>query len=232
MSQLVNLPQGTLVFPDLPTLPPGLVLAGGRKPAVNWLTQVGANCKEIFVADKGLNYAVAAGLKPSLVVGDGDSADAALWTRAKSETLVKEFPVAKDHTDLQLLLQELPPDRLYLCSGVWGGRYDHLYSAVHSLAALVQKCQLPVLIADERELMVLLPAGKKCTFTPPPEERPQAVSVLPLCGKTCCSLSGVRWPLEHAVLTESDPYAVSNELVKESLEFTSEDGIAALYIAG
>ena len=232
MSQLVTLPQGTIAFPDLPPLPLGLVLAGGRKPAVNWLTQVGTSCKEVFVADKGLNYAAAAQLQPLLVVGDGDSADEELWRKAKSETLVKEFPVAKDHTDLQLLLQELPPDRLYLCSGVWGGRFDHLYSAIHSLAALVQQRQLPLLVADERELMVLLPAGKKCVFTPPPEERPQAVSVLPLCGKVSCSLDGVRWPLEHAVLTAADPYAVSNELVKESLEFTSEDGIAALYIAG
>src|SRR5574344_3171415 len=223
MSQVLTLPQGTLSFMDLLPLPVGMVLAGGRKPAVNWLTRVGESCKEVFAADKGLDYAKASGLKPLLVVGDGDSADRSLWEEAKATTIVKEFPVAKDHTDLQLLLQELPPDRLYIMSGVWGGRYDHLYSAVHSLAALVQKCQLPVLIADERELMVLLPAGKKCTFTPPPEERPQAVSVLPLCGKTCCSLSGVRWPLEHAVLTESDPYAVSNELVKESLEFTSED---------
>ncbi|SRR5574344_2103698 len=232
MSQVLTLPQGTLSFMDLLPLPVGMVLAGGRKPAVNWLTRVGESCKEVFAADKGLDYAKASGLKPLLVVGDGDSADRSLWEEAKATTIVKEFPVAKDHTDLQLLLQELPPDRLYIMSGVWGGRFDHLFSAIHSLAEVVKKRQLPVVVADERELMILVPAGKTCTFTPPPEERPQAVSVLPVSGSCCCSLKGVRWPLVHAVLTAADPYAVSNELNQEQLEFTNEDGVAALYIAG
>lgn len=232
MSQVLTLPQGTLSFTDLNNLPLGLVIAGGRKPAINWLTQVGAIFKEVFVADKGLDYAKAAGLNPLLVIGDGDSASSDLWQKAKSETMVKEFPVAKDKTDLQLLLENLPPDRFYLFSGIWGGRFDHLYSAIHVLIELVRQRQLPLVLADERELMILMPPGKQLTFTPPPEETPLAVSVLPLGGKITCSLSGVRWPLKHAFLYENDPYAVSNVMNKESMEFINEDGIAALYIAG
>jgi thiamine pyrophosphokinase len=58
--------------------------------------------------------------------------------KLKATTLVKEFPVAKDHTDLQLLLAGIAAGPVvYLCSGVWGGRFDHLYSAVHSLAEVV-----------------------------------------------------------------------------------------------
>lgn len=232
MSQVLTLPQGTLTFADLSTLTPGLVIAGGRKPAVNWLIQVGAIFKEVFVADKGLDYAKAAGLNPLLVIGDGDSASSALWQKAKSETIVKEFPVAKDKTDLQLLLEDLPLDRLYLFSGVWGGRFDHLYSAINFLVELVRQRQLPLVLADERELMIVMPPGTQLTFAPPPEEPPLAVSVLPLGGKITCSLSGVRWPLKHALLCDADPYAVSNVMNKESLEFMNEDGIAALYIAG
>jgi thiamine pyrophosphokinase len=96
--------------------------------------------------------------------------------------MVKEFPVAKDHTDLQLLLKELPPDRLYLCSGVWGGRFDHLYSAMHSLRPWCSKDSCRCSGADERELMVMLPAGKKCVLPRRRKKRPQAFRCLPVSG--------------------------------------------------
>ena len=233
MSQKLIFPQGQLLFTEQQPLPMAMVLAGGRRPAKNWLQQVGGELKEIYAADKGLDYAAAAGLKPILVVGDGDSARPDLWKQAQVQSVVHKFPAHKDKTDLQLLLQELPPSRLYIFSGILGGRFDHLYSGVLSLAEWCQKQQLPAVIADEKEMMILMPAGQKLSYTPPPEEMPLAVSVLPFLGEGMVTLDGVVWPLSHEVLTEKNPYAVSNRLTeKAKVDFTCEQGIIALYIVG
>lgn len=233
MSQQLLFPQGTLFFPEQQPLPVALALAGGRRPAKNWLQLVGSDLKEIYAADKGLDYAAAAGLKPSLVIGDGDSARPDLWDKALSRGVVREFSAHKDQTDLQLLLAALPLPRLYIFSGILGGRFDHLYSAVLSLAEWCQKQQLPAVIADEKEIMVLMPAGQEVMYTPPEDEMPLAVSVLPFLGEGMATLNGVVWPLSHEILTEQDPYAISNRLTeKAKVDFICEQGILALYIVG
>lgn len=232
MSQELKLPQGTLYFPDVTPLPLALIVAGGRKPGQNWLGQVGESIKEIYAADKGLAYAKAAGLNPQIVIGDGDSCEPEVWQEAKAQGIVHEFPVKKDATDLQLLLKDLPESRFCVFTGIWGGRYDHLYSAVHSLSTWCQGKQVPLVIADERELLVMLPEAQHLTFTPPPEEKPLAISVLPLSNEGIVSLEGVLWPLKHAVMKASEPYAVSNELTAEKMSFICEKGLMGLYIAG
>jgi thiamine pyrophosphokinase len=56
--------------------------------------------------------------------------------------------------------------------------------------------------------------------------------VLPLSNEGIVSLEGVLWPLKHAVMKASEPYAVSNELTAEKMSFTCEKGLMGLYIAG
>ncbi len=109
-----------------------LLIAGGRAPQKNWLREAAAD-KKIYCADRGAVCVLSAGLKPAYLLGDCDSAAAEIYELARAAgAQIKIFPSAKDDTDLQLLLQRLPQGNL-LASGIWGGRFDHLYSNIYTL---------------------------------------------------------------------------------------------------
>ena len=180
----------------------------------------------LYCADRGTQYALAAGLAPQLIVGDGDSAAADVYERALAlGAALERYDPAKDDTDLQLLLAKLPAADI-IASGVWGGRFDHLYSAVFSLLGWKKKqlqCgrRCRVLLADEREVMLLLEAGESCKVKFKAPKLVQAVSLLPLSADAAADIAGVRWPLNNAALRQSYPYAISNELAAGAEGFTA-----------
>lgn len=205
-----------------------LVVAGGRAPQQQWLQQVAAG-RQIYCADRGAAYALAAQLRPRAVFGDGDSAEATVYEQAEAlGAELRNFPPAKDDTDLQLLLSQLPAGDI-LASGIWGGRFDHLYSNVFTLLGLKQQRQCQVVLADEQELLVLLKATEAVTLEL--EQPAKAVSLLALGAQAKASISGVRWPLQQAPLRQLYPYSISNEALSgQSLECCCHSGALGLYI--
>ena len=77
------LPQGEL---EIKTSRQGsstaLLLAGGRKPASEWLVQIAAS-KDIYCADKGIECCCENNLKPVWLCGDADSAAKDCWEKAQ-----------------------------------------------------------------------------------------------------------------------------------------------------
>ena len=75
------LPQGEL---EIKTSRQGsstaLLLAGGRKPASEWLVQIAAS-KDIYCADKGIECCCENNLKPVWLCGDADSAAKDCWRK-------------------------------------------------------------------------------------------------------------------------------------------------------
>ena len=149
------------------------------------------------------------------------------------------FPVDKDKTDLQLLLENLPPEKLWIISGIYGGRLDHLLSAFVTLGNAALQQNRTIVLADEREISVFVPAGVKIEFYPPAEETPVAVSLLAFTEKSRVSVKGTKWLLENAVLSRDNPYAISNEMseaekIKEfpHISFSCLTGMTVFYIAG
>ena len=210
-----------------PQLPTALAVAGGRAPSQLWLQQAAMGLAT-YCADRGAAYALGAGLSPTLVVGDGDSAATAVYAEAEGAGAALDIhPPAKDDTDLQLLLGKLPQADL-LATGIWGGRFDHLFSNVYSMLAWKQQRQSQVLLADDKELMVLLTGGDgvKGELV----QKAKAVSLLPLSPTCTVTIDGVRWPLEQAELTQARPYAVSNEAVGNAVSCTCHGGSVGLYI--
>lgn len=57
-----------------------LLLAGGRKPASEWLVQIAAS-KDIYCADKGIECCCENNLKPVWLCGDADSAAKDCWEK-------------------------------------------------------------------------------------------------------------------------------------------------------
>ncbi len=207
---------------------PLFLIAGGRAPSLSWLKQAAYGLK-LFCADKGVEAALAAELTPYLLIGDCDSTSQESYQAAeKLGTKIELHPTAKDDTDLQLLLEYLSACRL-IVSGIWGGRFDHLLTNVYSLLSFKEKHYTQVIMADEKETMILLTKDEDVEVRFLEPQKVQAVSLLPL-RDAKVSISGVRWSLQDAELLCSRPYAISNELQGDTLKCACSEGAIGLYI--
>lgn len=209
-----------------------LVIAGGRSPATAWLASL-RDYASVHCADKGAQYALAAGLVPTCVFGDEDSATQGTFAQAASlGAQVARFPAYKDDTDLQLLLANLPKENV-LATGIWGGRFDHLFSNVYSLLAHKRKQDVQVVLADERELLVLLTADEAVEISFDAPSAVEAISLLPLDATNNLSITGVEWELEKAELMQARPYAISNVLAQGNTSCCCKvhAGAVGLYIS-
>ena len=91
----------------------------------------------LIAADGGLDHALAAGLEPSVLVGDLDSVSASGLAWASEHTTIVRHPVDKPATDTELAVAHaasLAPERILLVAGV-GDRLDHAVAALGALGA-------------------------------------------------------------------------------------------------
>ena len=203
-----------------------LVVAGGRTPDIAWLGEVVAT-KKLYCADKGIEVCLQANLVPTALFGDGDSGSKEAYEKAQTlGTKVETFPVEKDDTDLQLVLQNLEGSDL-ICTGVWGGRFDHLYSNVFSLLSYKEAYQAQVILADEKEAMLLVTAKEAVKISL--HKKVKALSLLPLSEVNKVTLKNVRWELQEAELKLLHPYAISN-IPQGEFTFECLDGKIGLYL--
>lgn len=114
-----------------------LVVCGGGPPAVAALVSLPAD-RYVIAADSGLDYALAAGLRVDLVVGDLDSVSPEGLAAAQAVGVaVEHHPVAKDETDLELALDRAlgrRPAHVIVVGGA-GGRFDHVLANALVLAS-------------------------------------------------------------------------------------------------
>lgn len=227
MGTRIQLPQGIL---ELSREGQGknVVVAGGRRPDPFWLKAV-AKEREIYAADRGADHCAKAGLVPKYLYGDRDSAAPGAWENfVRAGAAAKTFLVNKDATDLSIVLTSMPQQQVVIATGIWGGRADHLFANIYTLLAYENRGGV-VIMADEQELLCYLSHGAEATFTAG-KRKPQFVSLLPLTPEAEVSIKGVRWPLDHSILSQADPYAVSNKLAEDSLWAQCTKGIAGLYL--
>ena len=94
--------------PDSPAKAGGpLFVLGGRRPGTNWLHDFATlNGLETWAIDSGAAACRAAGLRPSVIVGDRDSATREDWQWATSVGAAEHLhDPAKDLTDFQLAVE-------------------------------------------------------------------------------------------------------------------------------
>ncbi|MGN0938731.1 MAG: thiamine diphosphokinase [Selenomonas sp.] len=227
----IHLPQGTLDFHrPLPERARLLVL-GGRAPAVPWLQEWRRAwpSADVYAVDHGVDACRRAGLSPTLLIGDADSATPENWRWGEARAArVERHPVEKDFTDTQLALRRAMEDgsAVLLLTGAFGGRFDHAYSTIFSAAQV----QTPCVLADERELVVYVHGGERLTVAF--RQQPKALSLLPMTAEAeGVTLQGTHWPLTDAVLCQGRPNAVSNVVEKSSKDCTLQvrEGCIALY---
>lgn len=212
-----------------------LLVAGGRFPEPNWLCRLAGTCR-VWSVDRGAVACFEAGIVPERYVGDADSCGmTVLEELRKRDVPLCMYPAEKEWTDLQLAFLEA---RQRFCgvvrvlvTGIWGGRFDHAWSAWFSVLWAERQGVDVAAFADEREICVFLkaPAEVKVRFLIPP----RAISLLPLTSECSeVSISHVRWPLTDVRLESAVPYAISNRsLDGESCEIKVGRGTLGVHVS-
>ncbi|HBX70535.1 MAG TPA: thiamine diphosphokinase [Chloroflexi bacterium] len=179
----------------------------------------------IIAADGGARHCLRLGFIPQVVIGDFDSlseADAAILQASGTEFI--HYPADKDETDLELALdyavkQGAQAITLY---GLLGGRWDMSFANLLLLAAPrfagIRFC----VISGDTEAYILR-GGETLEINGQPGN---TVSAIPLSADVCgLTYTGLRWPLENAVLSFGTPRGVSNVLNREIAKISLENGL-------
>ena len=208
-----------------------LMVLGGRAPDSEWLSSLDFG-GEIWAVDKGVEACQRSGIVPDRLIGDCDSAAPSSWQWAVDQGApVFKYESDKDLTDFQLALDLAAETGRNYCiavTGVFGGRFDHLWSATLSFLHRSDE-YVPLLMADEREGLFVMKGEDEISMNF--GARPEALSLIPF-SRECWGVSagGVRWPLEDVVLEYRDPYSVSNRLGEELQTSVSvKSGLLGVY---
>ncbi len=186
----------------------------------------------IIAADGGLDHALAAGLEPSVLVGDLDSVSASALAWASEHTTIVRHPIDKPATDTELAVAHaasLAPDRILLVAGA-GDRLDHAVAALGALgaAAVAGVDHLEawwgadqfVVIHGPGSTTLDLPIGT--TF-----------SVLATHGAAeGVTVQGARWPLHDHRLEPLVGLGVSNQVVEPPVSVSVQSGVITIVVPG
>jgi len=180
----------------------------------------------VVAADSGLDAAREAGLRPDVLVGDLDSISAAglAWAREEG-VLIETHPADKDHTDTDLALHRavgLGGRHLILLAsdgtGSTGHRLDHLLGTIAALGApALAVCESVTAFVGGTALHVVHPGHSVALRLDPGAVFSLVAAHGPCEGVT---LSGARWPLDHASLPASSTRGISNEAVDSTVDVT------------
>lgn len=166
----------------------------------------------LICADGGINKAIAAGLKPDLHVTDSDSGGDKTPADVERIALKKE----KDDTDTAVAVNYgLARGAIrFVLDCCAGGRPDHYLTNIALLEYLSDRGAKGVLIAEKSEIRLLLPGQ---TMSIGRDPRFKYLSVLPVDEHAeGVYESGVKYPLENAVLLRGRSLGVSNEITADT----------------
>lgn len=187
-----------------------LVAAAPSPGAAELVGRLAADSDIVIAVDGGGAVCREAEIVPDLLVGDLDSLPALDAEDFESRgVLVMRFPADKDDSDLALALvvaRERGADEVVVTSAA-SGRLDHTLAG---LAAIAGAADLrPRLVEPGLAAWVLAPDARHGLAL---VGDAALLSLLPIGGAAEVSASGVRWPLDHAVLEPTSTRGLSNRV--------------------
>lgn len=209
----------------MPSSRTAIVIVGGSALSPDALVGLPLDAY-IIAADSGLDYAVAAGLRPHLVIGDFDSAnpETLAWAVAEGIEIERHSP-DKDNTDTELALAAArmsgATDVVLLGGG--GDRLDHSIAAITALGHPSMAVFTTVSARWDTTMISVLHAPRAITFA---TELDATFSLLALHG--ACSgidVDGGLWPLSDAELQPGSSLGVSNRTTTNELRLRARVGV-------
>jgi thiamine pyrophosphokinase len=187
----------------------------------------------VIAADSGYDHAIAAGLRPRLLLGDLDSISPEGLAAARADGVdIAAFPADKDATDTELALdhalEHVGRGGSITMVGGGGDRLDHLLS---SLTVLAQ----PRFDACAELSMWMGPAFIRVLHAPRTISigaLPEAVtlSLVPIGSVEGVTTSGLRWPLVGEPLPLGTSRGVSNLSLGGPVAITATAGVLAVIL--
>lgn len=170
----------------------------------------------VIAADKGLDNLKKFGIKPDVIIGDFDS----LGFVPSGEN-IKRLPVEKDDTDVGFAVNyafELGYKE-FVIYGAIGGLLDHTVANLQLSAYISSKGGKSVFVGDNVFVTSITNDTLKIS------NGKGRLSVFALSDKAeGVFLSGLKYPLENAVIENTFPIGVSNEFTDKSAKITVKNG--------
>ena len=223
----MKFPQCEIIFSEKLPEKEILFIGGGRFPSEKYFLQLAEN-RKIFCVDRGIELCHKLNILPKILIGDFDSADKNSLDWAKKNKIpIERHPVEKDFTDTQLAIdfaERSEANFSVVMTGVFGGRFDHLFSNIFTCANSTKK----LFLADDKEIIFYLSGGESAEIFF--ERKPLAVSLLPM-SKICegVTTKNLHWELNGAKLFQKNPNAVSNRAESDKIKISVESGTLAIY---
>jgi thiamine pyrophosphokinase len=211
-----------------------IVVVGGDAPDPQTVTRIELPKGALVIAaDSGVDHALALGLDVDVAIGDFDSVSAdGLDAVISAGARVERHPAAKDHTDLELAMDEALAvgGRDVIVLGGGGGRLDHLFAnllvltspryAAASITAYLGRSRLHVLHGGGPTARVGGEAG-------------ELLSLLPVHGPAeGVRTTGMRYPLHGETLPAGTSRGVSNVLESPPAEVQLAAGVLVVVVPG
>ncbi|MHB2021126.1 MAG: thiamine diphosphokinase [Candidatus Xenobia bacterium] len=200
---------------------PDVVVIAGGDPVPPHFLQDSSRDLMVIAADRGARYALEAGVRPDLVVGDCDSLDQATIDTLREQGIKMEVhPREKDASDLELALhhafEQRPSSIRIVCA--LGGRIDHLLTNVMLLRQVhARKIRCTLHSPDNH---VCLVDGDAEVLGAPGD----IVTLLALTPVHGITTAGLRYPLRDADLLPGSSRGLSNELLSNCARVSCRDG--------
>jgi thiamine pyrophosphokinase len=200
-----------------------IIFANGQLPDPDKARPLVQSNDYIICADGGTRHALALDIRPHLVIGDMDSAEAGqLQKLQKDHVSIEKFPHDKNETDLELAIQraiELNPEQIVIIAAL-GGRLDQTLANISLLTdprlsvsdirlddgvEEIYFCQDQVQVHGRRgDLVSLIPWGG-------------AVSKV--------QTTNLKWVLNKETLYPEKTRGISNELLGNTASISIGDGL-------
>ena len=184
----------------------------------------------VIGVDRGMEFLCRHQILPNYIVGDFDSVKKEIGDYYRNETNVpiREFNPVKDASDTEIairLAMTLGAKEI-LILGATGGRIDHLWANVQSLA-IPFKAGIDAVIMDTQNKIRLIGGGE--THLKKGETYGPYFSVFPLGEEVYgFSIKGAKYPLDNHTLIPYDSLCVSNQFQEDEVTISFMKGIVIL----
>ncbi|AGB41243.1 thiamine pyrophosphokinase [Halobacteroides halobius DSM 5150] len=176
----------------------------------------------IACADGGAKHAYLLKITPDLIIGDLDSLSSEIIKHYQNQGVnFEKFPVEKDKTDTELLLDKLITkdyDELIIFAGL-GDRFDHTLANIYLLEKYTDfKTRVRFVTPQERIELIT----NKIKLN---NKKNKTISLVPLTDKvTGVTLSGFKYVLNNATLKRGSTLGISNIIQSNQAQIKVKTG--------
>lgn len=187
-----------------------ITLLGGGECSPEDLQQALTIAPFLVAADGGADHALAAGVRPDVVIGDLDSISAAARAQLAPEAV--HHITEQDSTDFDKCLRSVRAP-VILALGFLGARMDHQLAVLNGL---VRHAGQPCVLLGDRDVVFACPPA--LTLSLPVGTRFSLFPMAPVQGAS----TGLRWPIGDIKFAPSGMIGTSNEVAADPLTLTFE----------